>query len=82
MNRRLGGPQRRSGQCGQAQALLSLTVFEPRTVQSVATQNTDYTPHLKYLSTVQYRDDVSLWTPVGNRLSVVLSVGAADCYYR
>jgi hypothetical protein len=37
-----------------------LPVFEPQTVQSVATHNTDCTQHLKYLSTAQYRDDVSL----------------------
>jgi len=37
--------------------LFTLDLFEPWTVQSVATHNTDCTPHLKYLSTAQYRDE-------------------------
>ena len=36
LNRRLGWPQRLSGIFGQEKNLLSLLVFEPRTVQPVA----------------------------------------------
>jgi hypothetical protein len=61
---------------------LLLPVFEPRTVQSVATHDTQSTPYMKFLSAAQYNDVVSLLSPVGYSLSVALSVGAADCYYR
>ena len=74
--------QTRSGSCGLEKGLLTLTVFERRTVHSVATHYTACTPHLKYLSTAKYRDDVTLLSLVGYSLSVGLSVGAADCYYR
>jgi hypothetical protein len=38
--------------------LLLLLVFEPRNFQSVAKHNSAYSPHLKYLSTAQYHDDL------------------------
>jgi len=74
MTWRLGRPQSLSGRLWEEKALLLLPVFKPRTVQSVATHNTDCTPHLKYLSTAQYRDGWSLWSTVGYSLSVALSV--------
>jgi len=61
---------------------LIVPIFEPRKVHSVATHNSDSTAHLKYPLTAQYLDNVSLWSPVSYSLSVALSVGAADCYYR
>ena len=82
MNRRLGRPQSLSGRLWEEKALFFLPVFEPRTIPSVATHYTDCTPHLKYLSTAQYRDDLSLWSPVGYSLSVALLFGVEDCIYR
>jgi len=56
---RLGRPQNLSERSWEEKVLLVLPVFETRNVHSVAKHNSDYTPRLKYLSTVQYRDDLS-----------------------
>jgi hypothetical protein len=77
-----GVTQTLSGRCGQGKPLLLLPVREPRTVQSVATHNTDGSPQVKYIPKEQYRNDVSCDQTVGYSLLVALSVGAANCYYR
>jgi hypothetical protein len=82
MNRRMIWPQSSSCCLRDEKVILLLPVFQPQTVQSVATHNTACTPHLKYLSSAQYLDDISLWSPFSYSFSVALSVGVADCYYR